>query len=247
MKALSKVLAAVAVAVAQVGGSCATTEEEEGYAVYESPMIEPAPGARYHVIQRGENLYRIGMWYGVSVEELKRFNNIWDVHDIKTGTRIYIPAKEEVKPEKSEGKRWYKATQASTPKGPMKTSVRFVWPVKKVDLSSPFGIRGDTKHTGVDLRNPEGTPIYAAAGGQVIFSGDGPSGYGNTIMIKHDPNTITVYAHNQDNTVQENDTVRQGQQVATVGRTGRATGYHVHFEVRINRKPVDPERYLPRR
>lgn len=246
MKALAKIIGVVAIAMAigHLGGSCASAPEPE-YAGEESSLIEPPPGAKYHLIQRGENLYRISLKYGVGVEEIKRFNNIWDVHDIKTGTRIYIPPHAEIKPG-GLGKRWYKATQAVSEYGPMKTSVRFVWPVRHVDLSSPFGIRNDGKHTGVDLRNPEGTPIYAAAGGKVIFSGDGPSGYGNTIMIKHDAGTITVYAHNENNMVTDNEDVKQGQQVATVGRTGRATGYHVHFEVRINRKPVDPEKYLPR-
>jgi len=119
--------------------------------------------------------------------------------------------------------------------------------VNRVDISSRFGIRADRKHTGIDLRNPKGSPILAAAAGKVIFSGEGPSGYGNTVLIKHDNSVITVYAHNHANMVKENQTVRQGQQVAAVGRTGRATGNHLHFEIRLNRKPVDPELYLPRR
>ena len=231
-------------ALAVINISCASSPE---YGASNAYVADPPPVGAVHVIQKGENLYRLSKRYGVGVEELKRYNNIWDVHDIKIGTRIYIPQFGDIKSGQSYGKRWYKATQQASTRGPARTSVRFIWPVKNVDVSSPFGIRADSKHDGIDLRNPRGTPIMAAAAGKVIFSGDGPSGYGNTIMIKHDNNTITVYAHNDRNIVDEGQTVSQGQQVATVGRSGRASGYHVHFEMRINRKPMDPEKYLPRR
>ena len=232
------------VAVALIVSSCASTDSPDYSYTSASPGMES--GASYHVIRKGQNLYRISKMYGVSVEELKRYNNIWDVTDIKIGTKIYIPPRDAIKPGGSEGKRWYKATQQATSRGPARTSVRFIWPTRKVRISSRYGIRADSKHTGIDLTNPKGTPIMAAAAGTVIFSGDGPSGYGNTVMIKHDNNTITVYAHNSRNMVMENQPVSQGQQVALVGRTGRATGNHLHFEIRINRKPVNPENYLPR-
>jgi len=243
LRALSKVLSVLvlALAISQLSGSCVTGPR----GAYDSHEDNFA-GSRYHTLQRGENLYRLSLQYGVSVEELKRFNNIWDVHDIKTGTRIYIPQNGEAKIQEGVGKRWYEATQQAPDRGAVTSSVKFIWPVRNVDISSRFGVRADSKHTGIDLRNPDGTPVYAAASGKVIFSGDGPSGYGNTIMIKHSNNIITVYAHNSDNLVAEDQNVEQGQKIATVGRTGRASGYHVHFELRLNRKPVDPERYLPR-
>ncbi len=87
----------------------------------------------------------------------------------------------------------------------------------------------------------------AAAPGTVIFSDWGPSGYGKIVIVKHNQQYITVYAHNQKNMIRKGQRVSRGQKIATVGKSGRATGYHVHFELRINRKTVDPERYLPRR
>ena len=244
MKELSRVVVVVILAVgfSYIGGSCVSDNGGR----YGASTGEYASDPRYHRIKKGENLYRISLKYGVSVEDLKRYNNIWNVHDIKVGTKIYIPPRAYVSRSGGQGKKWYDATQQVEERGPVKTNIKFIWPVRRVDISSPFGIRKDGKHTGVDLRNPKGTPIMAAAGGRVIFSGDGPSGYGNTIMIKHDANTITVYAHNSKNMVRENDYVNQGQTVAMVGMTGRATGYHVHFEIRINRKPVNPANLLPR-
>ena len=85
----------------------------------------------------------------------------------------------------------------------------------------------------------------ASADGKVIFSGSGPAGYGKMIIVKHDSRTITIYAHNDENLVSEGQEVRQGAKIATVGNSGRANGYHCHFEMRIDRKPSDPTKYLP--
>ncbi len=196
---------------------------------------------RYHVLKRGETLYKVARRYGVSVSKLKRLNRISDDRDVKIGTRIYLPKKKNAV--KTSRLRRNRKTSAYTPR----TRVRFIWPVKKPDISSRFGIRSSKKHDGIDIRAPKGTPIYAAARGKILFSGKGPSGYGKMLIIKHDKRTISIYAHNHQNLVREGEFVKQGRQIATVGRTGRATGYHVHFEIRVNRKPVNPEKYLGKR
>lgn len=116
-------------------------------------------------------------------------------------------------------------------------------PMRNMELSSPFGNRGGRFHSGADFRNPAGTPIYAAAGGKVTSSGyDGA--YGNTVRISHGNGMTTVYAHCQSLYVRSGATVSKGQQIATVGRTGRATGNHLHFEVRINGSARNPLSYL---
>jgi len=193
---------------------------------------------RYHVLKRGETLYKVARHYGVSVSKLKKINKIRDDRDVKIGTRIYLPAKRSGK--RASKSRRNSKRSAYTPR----TRVRFIWPLKKVDISSRFGIRSSKKHDGIDIRAPKGTPIFAAARGKILFSGKGPSGYGNMIIIKHDKRTISIYAHNHRNLVREGEFVKQGRKIATVGRTGRATGYHVHFEIRVNRRPVNPEKYL---
>jgi murein DD-endopeptidase MepM/ murein hydrolase activator NlpD len=116
-------------------------------------------------------------------------------------------------------------------------------PMKNMELSSPYGSRWGRMHTGIDLRNPSGTPIYAAAGGTVTYSGN-DGAYGNTVRISHGNGMSTVYAHCNSLNVRSGATVSQGQQIATVGMTGRATGYHLHFEVRINGDPRNPYDYL---
>ena len=79
----------------------------------------------------------------------------------------------------------------------------------------------------------------------MVFSDWGPRGYGLMVIIKHKHHLTTVYAHNSKNWVRKNAWVRQGQKVASVGRTGRATGPHLHFEVRNDTRPRNPLKYLP--
>ncbi len=100
-------------------------------------------------------------------------------------------------------------------------------------------------HEGVDISAPKGTGVLAADDGKVVYSDNSIRGYGNMIIIKHAGKLTTVYAHNRVNLVDTGDFVKKGQKIAEVGATGRASGPHLHFEVRIGEKPVDPEFYLP--
>jgi len=123
-----------------------------------------------------------------------------------------------------------------------------MWPVN-AQISSPFGWRrnpfgsGSEFHHGIDLRAPSGTPIRAAGGGTVIFNG-WQSGYGNTIILCHGNGYTTLYAHNSVNLASVGQRVERGDIIARVGTTGRVTGAHVHFEVRINGERVNPRPYM---
>ncbi|WP_129596303.1 M23 family metallopeptidase [Anaerophilus nitritogenes] len=110
-------------------------------------------------------------------------------------------------------------------------------------LTSPFGYRWGRKHTGIDLAAPIGTPVSAADGGKVVFSGT-KSGYGKCIILDHGGGTQTYYAHNSKLLVSVGQKVYKGQKIAEVGNTGRSTGPHLHFEVRKNGTPVNPLQYL---
>lgn len=102
----------------------------------------------------------------------------------------------------------------------------------------PFG-QGQRRHQGLDLAHPEGTPIRAIAGGTVTFAGT-RGGYGNLVVVKLPDGTETRYAHCATLDVQAGATVAAGGTLGTVGHTGRATGPHLHFEVREGGRPVDP-------
>lgn len=124
-------------------------------------------------------------------------------------------------------------------------------PVRHGYMSSPFGRRvhpltgRNTQHKGVDFAAKPGSDVVAVAAGVVSFSGV-KSGYGNTVEISHADGYTTLYAHNKSNQVQIGDLVHRGQTIATVGRSGRASGYHVHFEVTKGGRVVNPASYIAR-
>ncbi len=108
--------------------------------------------------------------------------------------------------------------------------------------SDPFG-RGRAHHTGIDIDANSGDPVTAAAEGVVSYSGV-RSGYGNVVEIDHGNGYTTLYAHNSRNLVRVGDVIRVGQLIAKVGSTGRSTGSHLHFEVHVDGRPVNPRQYL---
>jgi murein DD-endopeptidase MepM/ murein hydrolase activator NlpD len=120
----------------------------------------------------------------------------------------------------------------------------FSWPVSG-PITSPFGLRpnpfgaGMETHPGIDIGAPMGATIAAAAGGRVIFAG-WYGGYGNAIILDHGGSTSTLYGHCSQIFVSTGQDVQRGQAIGAVGMTGRATGPHLHFEVRVNGVPVDP-------
>jgi murein DD-endopeptidase MepM/ murein hydrolase activator NlpD len=108
--------------------------------------------------------------------------------------------------------------------------------------NDPFG-RGRAHHLGIDIDANTGDPVTAAAGGVVSFSGI-KNGYGNVVEIDHGNGYSTLYAHNSQLMVRVGDVVRADQQIAKVGSTGRSTGSHLHFEVKLNGQQVNPRQYL---
>lgn len=124
-------------------------------------------------------------------------------------------------------------------------------PVRHGYMSSPFGRRvhpltgRNTQHKGVDFAAKPGSDVVAVAAGVVSFSGI-KSGYGHVVEISHADGYTTLYAHNKKNLVAIGDLVQRGQTIAAVGRSGRASGYHVHFEVTKNGRLVNPASYIAR-
>jgi murein DD-endopeptidase MepM/ murein hydrolase activator NlpD len=189
-----------------------------------------------HQVRAGETLWAICRAHGADPQEVAEVNGLSDPNHLAVGQRLFIPdasgpAQAVAGPEPPEA-------VVTTQPG------RFAWPVDGV-LTSRFGLRRGRRHDGIDLAAPEGTPIRAAARGEVLYAGD-QSGYGLIVILRHADNFITVYAHNAENLVREGQKVDQGQEIARVGRTGRTTGPHLHFEVREGTRPRNPLFFLPR-
>ncbi|MFN7311758.1 MAG: murein hydrolase activator EnvC family protein [Vampirovibrionales bacterium] len=133
-------------------------------------------------------------------------------------------------------------------KGVKGSTGRFIWPVVG-RITSGFGYRihpihhTRLNHTGLDISRPNGTPIKAADGGRVVMAG-WYGGYGKCIIINHGKGHATLYGHLSRLGVSRGTNVGKGQTIGAVGSTGYSTGAHLHFEVRINGRPVNPRRYL---
>ena len=119
----------------------------------------------------------------------------------------------------------------------------FQWPIAG-PVTSTFGRRSHSWHRGIDILADRGTPIVASAPGVVIASGF-EARYGQMVKIEHDGGFVTVYAHNERNLVEEGQDVKAGQVIGLVGRTGRATAEHVHFEIRYEGRVYNPLYLLP--
>lgn len=210
----------------------------------------------YHKVRSGESPQRIAKIYRVDLQELAEYNNILGPTDIRPGMKLYIPPSKKRasfkklpfgndaqiarKGKKGRGRRQARySNQIRTYRG------RFIWPVSG-RLTSPFGMRNGRRHDGIDVSAPSGTPIKAAAAGRVVFSGS-MRGYGKLVLIRHKDNMFTAYSHNRTNKVKKGQKVKQGQVIAKVGRTGRASGNHLHFEIRHGQTARNPLFFLPAR
>ena len=122
----------------------------------------------------------------------------------------------------------------------------FIWPVAGRILSG-FGPKGSgRRNDGVNISAPVGTAVRATRAGEVIYVGNEVPGYGNLVLIRHDDGYVSAYAHNSRILVERGAFVQQGQEIAESGETGSVTAPQVHFEIRKDRKPVDPLDVLPK-
>ena len=207
----------------------------------ERPSPHPERKGVFHVVERHQTLYRICKTYDVDIKDIISFNGIMDPSKIQTGQRIFIPgAKKVLKVEVVID------DVVAEPNENVRITYKkldFIWPVdgKIVDV---FEASEDKRHQGIDISSKPGTPVKASYAGKVIYSNNTIKGYGNLIILRHSEEFVTVYAHNQVNLVEEGLWVEKGEIIANVGKTGNATGPHLHFEIRRNDKAVDPLPYL---
>ncbi|MGB9734948.1 MAG: peptidoglycan DD-metalloendopeptidase family protein [bacterium] len=222
------------------------------------------PYGVYHTVEKGQTLYNIAKVYNVPLEDVEKANNITDTTDLRPGEKIFIPGASKtlyVPPTVKTGensaneqttthKNNNNVANVNKTQEPARvehfnnrSGISFIWPLKGKILQG-FNTSNGSRHDGIDIKAPAGTPICAAANGTVIYSDDTIRGYGNMIIIKHKDGFVTVYAHNSVNLVKKNQEVKQGQIIAKVGDTGYATTPHLHFEIRLHAIPVNPLNYL---
>ena len=211
--------------------------------------------SRYHTVAEGDTLQSIAQRYDVPVSDIKKHNPHRLASGVQPGTKLYIPFEA--------GRSWEPSLEAAAtpssaagrqPTGQMHTVqalqapigslvTTFNWPVSG-SVSSYFGKRKRRMHDGIDIVAAKGVRVKAARSGHVIYAGNKINGYGNLVIVKHADSFSTVYAHLSKFDVKKGQFVARGQLLGRVGKTGHATNYHLHFEVRDDRVPVDPLLYL---
>jgi len=220
-----------------------------------APKIAPRPAVCTHTVRSGESISRIAVRHRVSRAALIDANQLVNPHALRSGQRLSVPGCQPP----------VQSTAGETPGtepdaegilikrvGPRRVltslvlgapdfrdeRITLVWPVEGPVIST-FGQRSRGWHAGIDITAEMGSEIYAAAPGTVVYSG-WIRAYGQVVKIQHSDSFITLYAHNQKNLVEVGEDVEAGQVIATVGRSGHASGPHVHFEVRRGGKAYNP-------
>lgn len=203
-------------------------------------------GAVY-TVKRGDTLYRISRTTGTSVKDLARLNDISPPYTIEVGQKLKLGGSKTTSTKTS--KKSSTKTAAARPSSSVPQSSWppvgqrcWLWPASgKVIL--PYST-ADGGNKGIDISAARGTPVYAAGAGKVVYVGNQLRGYGNLIMIKHSEDYITAYAHNDTMLVNNGQSVKAGQKIATMGSTD-AVSVRLHFQIRYRATAIDPLRYLP--
>jgi len=222
-----------------------------------APSRSGAEDRCFHLVRRGESLPRIAARYRSTQEEIITANHLSSSAAPKAGRRLSIPGCRSAARPRGQTISPVAAIELDdglylARVGPLRVptrlyvdvpdfngeAVEFAWPVEGL-VASWFGRRRTGWHAGIDIQAEGGRSVLAAAAGSVAFSGWAPY-YGRVIKIQHLNGFVTVYAHNSENLVQVGDQVGTGAVIATVGRSGRASGDHLHFEVRRDGMAFNP-------
>lgn len=188
-------------------------------------IVLPQRG-QLHVVETGDTFWGLSSQYGVAVDVIMKANSKPDER-LVADEKIFVP-----------GGRPRAVSKASRGVGVS----RFIWPAVG-ELTSPYGYRWGNLHAGIDIGNDIGTTVRAARGGLIVFAG-WQGGYGYTVIIDHGNDHSTLYGHLNGFAISPGQYVQAGQFIAYMGDTGNSTGPHLHFEVRVNGKPVNPAGYL---
>lgn len=212
--------------------------------------ILPVDGVTYTVV-KGDTISKIAKRFDTSAEEIIAFNKLKDDgSDIVIGEELVLPGGKRPVPvsnvivRKTEPKsNALKKVVTPPPSINVPAGSGYVWPAGARYITQYFGLR----HTGLDIAGAMGTPIYAVRGGTVLKSQCGwNGGYGCHVIIDHGNGIQTLYAHHSKLYVVPGQTVSQGETIALMGSTGRSTGPHVHFEVRVGGRRTNPLQYVRR-
>lgn len=205
------------------------------------------PSGDYYIVRSGDTLSGIAVRFGVKLRQLAQWNQLSKPYQIHVGQKLRIRGGGTRQASTKEPKKSHVAQQRSQRRSSggsntTKTS-SLKWPSSGKVAKKYSKSRG---MTGVEFHGRQGDPVRAAGDGKVVYSGSGLVRYGKLLIVKHDNNLLTAYAHNSQLQVAEGDLVKAGQQIAKMGSSG-TDRVKLHFEVRKSGQPIDPMRFLSKR
>ncbi|HDG1690192.1 TPA: peptidoglycan DD-metalloendopeptidase family protein [Kluyvera georgiana] len=198
-----------------------------------------------YTVKRGDTLSRISRMTGTSVRDLARMNGISPPYTIEVGQKLKVSGASSSSTKKSTASKTAKVVPSSAvPQSswPPVGQRCWRWPASGKVVMKYSTSEGGNK--GIDIAGSRGQPVYAAGAGKVVYVGNQLRGYGNLVMIKHNEDYITAYAHNDKLMVNNGQSVKIGQQIATMGSSD-ADSVRLHFQIRYRATAIDPLRYLP--
>jgi len=221
-------------------------------------IAKPAPASGSHTVQKGETLFSIATRYDVTVADLAAWNELPAPYTLKPGQTLNMSAptervvKQERKREeqKPAPKKEAAATPTAAPTAATPSTIKttaasvgpWAWPTDGNLLARSSG----SASKGIDIAGKPGQSIVAAAPGTVVYQGSGLRGYGQLIIIKHDTEFLSAYAHCDKIVVSEGNVIKRGQKIAEMGSTG-TDRVKLHFEIRHRGTPVDPLDFLSKK
>lgn len=206
--------------------------------------ILPSSGIE-HPVKSGDTVLAIAKKYQSEAQAIISYNKLANASDIKSGDLLFIPngvkptqitSSYQPKPSNSPAN----TTNEKLPPAAIDSNTKLLWPVLSQRITQYYGLN----HTGLDIGDKTGNPIYAAESGKVEAAAWNAGGYGYYVIINHGNGLKTLYGHSSKLLVKAGDTVTRGETIALVGSTGRSTGPHLHFEVRINDSRTNPLNYI---
>lgn len=202
---------------------------------------------QYYTVREGDTLYSIAFRHGLDYHDLARWNHIDNPSLIYAGRRLQLFAPGSTSNQAKASTTASRTAAApksapATPRKPVGPPIAWVWPASG-DVVARFGDPSSIGK-GIDIGGRVGDEVRAAAAGRVVYTGSGLIGYGKLVIIKHDETYLSAYGHNDALFVEQGAEVKAGQRVATMGQGKRPL---LHFEIRVDGKPVDPLQYLPSR
>lgn len=210
-----------------------------------SSKSEGSHSGSVYTVKRGDTLSRISRMTGTSVRDLARMNGISPPYTIEIGQKLKVSGASKSSGSKKSSSQTAKVTPSSAvPKSswPPVGQRCWRWPASGKVVMTYSTSEGGNK--GIDIAGSRGQPVYAAGAGKVVYVGNQLRGYGNLVMIKHNEDYITAYAHNDKLMVNNGQNVKIGQQIATMGSSD-ADSVRLHFQIRYRATAIDPLRYLP--